>query len=315
MKCERRRPAYGPARNIGTLDLKIAGIRLHIVSPPDVLLRSPGFLYRGFRTAAVDVGRVPFIDIRLAAGGFPSLAGLNACFATTDSWSVLEEGERRWIVFHPAQRPEPHWIARFDRGVRRVTVFCKAHPPKKGGGRPVLDQPVSYPLDQLLMMHYLARRRGMLAHAAGVVIAGKAYLFAGVSGAGKSTFSLLLAAARAGRMLSDERVVVRSIGGRLEAFGTPWAGTANIASSASAPLAGIFLLKHGKANRIEPLAPVAAADRMLPMISIPWYDPDAAAPIIAFLRKACAAVPVSEFLFTPDRSAVAFLRERIRSDS
>lgn len=278
-------------------------------------MHSPGFLYRGFKTVAVGVGRVPVIDIRLAVNGFPSLAGLKACFATTDSWSVLEEGERRWIVFHPAQRPEPHWIARFDRGVRRVTVFCKAHPPKKGRGWPVLDQPVSYPLDQLLMMHYLARRRGMLAHAAGIVIAGKAYLFAGVSGAGKSTFSLLLAAARAGRMLSDERVIVRAVRGGLTAFGTPWAGTANIASPASAPLAGIFLLKHGKANRIESLEPVAAADRMLPMISIPWYDPDAAAPIIAFVRKACASVPVNEFRFTPDRSAVAFLKKNVEAGS
>jgi hypothetical protein len=272
-------------------------------------------LYRGFKAAAGGAGSRSGIVIRLDASGYPSLAGLKTIFTAADSWSVHEDGERRWIAFHPAQRAEPHWIARFENGVRRVTVFCKAHPSQGGQGRPVLDQPVSYPLDQLLMMHFLARRRGMLAHAAGIVIAGRAYLFAGVSGAGKSTFSLLLAAARAGKMLSDERVILRLVNGRLVAFGTPWAGTANIASAGNAPLAGVFLLKHGKTNRIEALDPVSAADRMLPMISIPWYDPDAAAPIIAFAKKVCAAVPVRQFQFTPDRSAVAFLKKLLKAGS
>lgn len=305
-------PVSAPSRSHGNLDLEIAGVRLQIVPPADVRLRSPGPLYRGFRATVFDAGKVPAIAIRLSTNGFPSLRGLRQRFAAADSWSVLEGGGRRWIVFHPAQRVEPHWIARFDECVRRVTVFCKAHPLKGGKGRPVLDQPVSYPLDQLLMMHHLARRRGMLLHAAGVVIAGKAYLFAGASGAGKSTFSLLLAAARAGKMLSDERVIVRLVKGNWVAFGTPWAGTANIASAASAPLAGIFLLKHGKANRIVPLDPVSAADRMLPMISIPWYDPDAAAPIVAFVKRLASRVPAHEFSFVRDGSAVGHFLKSIR---
>jgi hypothetical protein len=315
MKRGKRRPVSAPSRKQGDLDLEIAGVRLHIVSPPGVRLRSPSSLYRGFKAASGNRNSSSAIVSRLDVNGFPSLVGLKTRFAAADSWSVLEGAGSRWIAFHPAQRAEPHWIARFDESVRRVSVFCKAQPRQMGKGRPILDQPVSYPLDQLLMMQHLARRRGMLAHAAGVVIAGQSYLFAGVSGAGKSTFSLLLAAARAGKLLSDERVIVRLVKGKLVAFGTPWAGTASIASAGSAPLAGIFLLKHGKDNRIEPLDPVSASDRMLPMISIPWYDPDAAAPIIALTRKVCASVPVREFRFTPDRSAVAFLKKQIRSDS
>ena len=92
----------------------------------------------------------------------------------------------------------------------------------------------------------------------------------------------------------------------MQAFGTPWAGTAGIARDGSAPLAGIFFLKHGKYNRIEKLAASVAADRLLPLASIPWYDPDTLAPIVAFAKRLAAKVPVYELSFIPDSSAVRF---------
>ncbi len=177
----------------------------------------------------------------------------------------------------------------------------------------MVSLPLVYPLDQLLLMYFLARRKGILTHAAGIARRGKAFIFPGVSGAGKSTFSGLLLQAGTGKMLSDERIIVREIDGVMQAFGTPWAGTAGIACNASAPLAGIFFLKHGKSNRIEKLDAGAAADRLLPMASIPWYDPDTMAPIVAFAKRLAARVPAYEMSFTPDRSAIdLFLKNIIK---
>ena len=163
-----------------------------------------------------------------------------------------------------------------------------------------------YPLDQLLLMHFLARRRGILTHAAGVVENGRSFIFTGASGAGKSTFSELLALAGTGKLLSDERMIVREMAGAMRAFGTPWAGTAGIARNGDAPLAGIFFLKHAPGNRIEKLAPGDALDRLLPLLSIPWYDPDTLSRIIAFAKRLAAKVPAYELGFTPDRSAADF---------
>ena len=296
-------------------DLLIAGVRLHIIAPPTVRLRSPGPLYRTFKAISTGEGKSPVIFLRLDADGFPSLAGLKKKFDTHESWSIFEDGGRQWITFHPTQRVEPHWIARFDRRVSRVTVFCKARPPGTGKGRPVLDPPIAYPLDQLLLMYYFARRQGLLAHAAGMVRSGKAFIFPGVSEAGKSTFSRLLRESRCGKVLSDERMIVRGINGVMHAFGTPWAGTAGIARNGSGPLAGIFFLKHGKNNRIEKLDAASAADRLLPMISIPWYDIEVVAPIIAFAKKVFAVVPAYELSFTPDHSAVDCLRNFLKKIS
>lgn len=229
------------------------------------------------------------------------MATMKKIFDTRESWSLYADEKRFWAVYQPPLQAAPFWVAGFDRRASRVDF----HSPAADG--PV--HPVAYPLDQLLLMHYFAGRKGLLTHAAGWVHGGKAHLFAGASGAGKSTISELLAAAETGKMLSDERMIVREIRGKMTAFGTPWAGTAGIARSGQAPLAGIFFLKHGKTNRIEKLEPAAAADRLLPMISIPWYDADVAAPVIAFARRVCAAVPCHEYSFTPGRAAVDFIAE------
>jgi len=224
------------------------------------------------------------------------------------------DGKNYWLSLAPHRRENPLWVARFIPGVRRVDLYCQAEPREKNGKR-AINLPLVYPLDQLLLMYYFSRRRGILTHAAGMVRGGKAFIFPGASGAGKSTFSELLVEARIGKMLSDERMIVREIAGTMQAFGTPWAGTAGIARDGSAPLAGIFFLKHGKSNRIEKLDASAAADRMLPMISVPWYDPDTAAPIIVFAKRVFALVPAYEFRFTPDRSAIDLFWKFVKKTS
>lgn len=211
-----------------------------------------------------------------------------------------------WITMAPPQHAEPFWIARFDRKASRVTVYCRSVLPAPGKKKADLELPFAYPLDQLLLMYFLAARKGILTHAAGVVRNGKAFMFAGASGAGKSTFSQLLADVRIGKMLSDERVIVREIDGIMQACGTPWAGTAGIACNRSAPLAGIYFLKHDQGNHMRKLAAGDALEKLLPLISIPWYDPDIMARIIAFAKHLAAAVPAYEMGFKPDRSAVDF---------
>jgi hypothetical protein len=296
-------------------NLAIAGVRFAISRDPRIRLRAGNSMYLPFISAAPKKGNEATIEIRLRFDGFPRLHGRERTFSTGESWSMFRDEKNFWISMAPPQHAEPLWIARFDRRVKRLTLFCRPVSPAPGKCKVDLELPVAYPLDQLLLMYFFAARKGILLHGAGMVWDGKAYLFVGASGAGKSTFSLLLAAARVGKMLSDERMIVRGIAGALQAFGTPWAGTAAIARNGSAPLAGIFFLRHGRENRIEKLAAAEALDRMLPLVSIPWYDPDVASPIIAFAKRVVAATPCHEFSFTPDRAAVDLFRRFMKKSS
>jgi hypothetical protein len=286
---------------------RIAGVPFVVagISRQGLKVRNP--LYRRFALGNQTGVNVPAITIEVKLSPPPALEGMRRIFDTRESWALFDDEKRLWAVYHPQLHARPFWVAGFDRRANRVDYFFV------GPDEPI--HPVSYPLDQLLLMYFFARRKGILTHAAGIVRGGKAFIFPGASGAGKSTLSLLLAASRAGKILSDERMIVREIDKNIMAFGTPWAGTAGIARASSAPLAGIFFLKHGTSNRIKDLDPDVAADHLLPLASIPWYDPDTAMPIIAFAKRLAAKVPAYEMSFTPDRSAIDFFWKFIKKTS
>jgi hypothetical protein len=109
------------------------------------------------------------------------------------------------------------------------------------------------PIDAMLraaLSLALVARDGVVVHASGVVRAGRAFVFAGPSGAGKTTVGRALGDAP-GVLLADELIVLRLDGDGVIAAGTPfWTGTA-----AAAPLAGLFLLARGGTPGIRALEP------------------------------------------------------------
>jgi hypothetical protein len=114
-----------------------------------------------------------------------------------------------------------------------------------------------YTLDcllRILLTWMLLPRAGFLLHAATVIRDGRAYLFAGKSGAGKSTVASL---APEGSVLTDELSLVRREGGVWQAYGTPFWGEFHAGNlNTSAPVAGIFRLVQAVENHVTPLRPV-----------------------------------------------------------
>jgi hypothetical protein len=110
-----------------------------------------------------------------------------------------------------------------------------------------------YSIDAVLRIVHtlvLARQGGFLMHSASAIRNGKAFLFTGVSGAGKTTISRL--APPDATLLTDEISYVRKQGAGYVAFGTPFTGElAKIGENVSAPIAALYLLAKGPENRIN----------------------------------------------------------------
>jgi hypothetical protein len=172
--------------------------------------------------------------------------------------------------------------------------------------------PMHYPLDQLLLMHLLALNSGALVHASSLAIEDRAWLFPGRSGAGKSTLFRQFSTRTDVTGISDERVALRKCGGLYNVYGTPWPGEDHVARNIKAPLAGICFMKHSKSSEIRQISVAEAVGRLLPAVSIPWYDRQATGMILSFCDKLLSAVPLYEITFRPGPEAAELVMETAR---
>jgi hypothetical protein len=256
----------------------------------------------------------------------------------------LEQG--RWVMERGDFRAE--WDPQGQRGWVRQT----ANP---------------YAIDGVLRILHsliLAREGGFLVHAASAVRNGRAFVFAGVSGAGKTTLARL--APPDVTLLTDEISYVRDTGDgtrdtrhgtretgdvagimgkasgdkgergesqiadseahapcpvsrvpypmprvpcpvprvpAFKAFGTPFAGElARIGQNVRAPLAGLFLLKQGAENRIEPLSEGQAVRELLRHVLFFARDEELVGMVFQTVCDFVKRVPVRRLVFTKDAS-------------
>lgn len=105
---------------------------------------------------------------------------------------------------------------------------------------------------------------GVLVHAASVVRGGRAFLFAGRSGRGKTTIARLSAD---GVVLADELSILRLGPSGVRCHGSPFYGDlARPGPNDAAPLAAVCLIEQAERHALEPLAPVRAVAALLPHV-------------------------------------------------
>lgn len=142
-------------------------------------------------------------------------------------------------------------------------------------------------------------------HSSVVVHAGRAVLFLGESGTGKSTHTRLWREEIPGaRLLNDDSPIVRIVAGVPTAFGSPWSGKTPCYRNESYPIAAFVRLKQAPHNRIERLPVIQAIGALLPSCP-PAFAYDAALQdnICNTLSQLLARVPVYQLECLPDAAA------------
>ncbi len=246
-----------------------------------VLVRtaSPEFLqilqerYGGFVNSAAqpvfefEVEIVPPSSIPTAIGDDEDLS---VCFEA-GHW-VLERGD-----FH----------AELDPALRHGRIWQSANP---------------YAIDAAFRIVHsllLAKQGGLLVHAASVVRNGRAFLFAGVSGAGKTTISRL--APPDVTLLTDEISYLRRESDGYFAYGTPFAGElAQPGENVRAPLAALYLLAQGAENRIDPVAEADALRAVMRCVLFFAQDCELVGNVFDSACHLVQYVPVRQLTFVPD---------------
>jgi len=197
-----------------------------------------------------------------------------------DDVRVRRDGDE-WLI----ERGDFH--ARWDPRSGRGSVRQNANP---------------YSLDSVLRILHsliLAQRGGFLLHAASAICDGRACLFSGVSGAGKTTMTRL--APPDVTLLTDEISYLRPNPEGYSAFGTPFAGElARAGENCTAPVSALFFLEKGPENRVHELSSAEAVRRLMRNILFFAEDRGLVEKLLATACEFVARVPIRRLTFYPD---------------
>ncbi len=201
-----------------------------------------------------------------------------------------------------------------DLGKRCATV-CTANPQLAASA---LERGLSYILMQTLPRDH----DGLLIHGAGVVLSSppsaldsaSGYLFAGHSGAGKSTVAGL--AQGVGQVLSDENMVVRlTADGGVELCSTPFWGHSTPPErvhriNRRVPLAGIYMLTHAADFELTRLRSAEAVAALLSTEKVATERVESAAAWLAIAGRLAATIPIYRLAFRPTQELWTFLAKQ-----
>ena len=250
-------------------DICIGGITVGVRSSNEAFLQLLDERYAGFMAHGASPDYE--FDIELTPPGEGSPDDDVRVYRSNGQWR-LERGDFR---------------AEWDPAARQGRIRQSANP---------------YSIDTVLRIVHtlvLARQGGFLLHAASAVRNGKAFVFAGASGAGKTTLSRL--APGDADVLSDEISYVRREAGGYYAYGTPFAGElARAGENLRAPLDTVYLLAQGAENRVSGMGKAEAARGILSNMLFFAEDAELVQAVFLSALDLVERVPVRRLTFLPE---------------
>ena len=146
---------------------------------------------------------------------------------------------------------------------------------------------------------------GMMLHASAIEYNGKAYLFSGPSGMGKSTHTRLWQSlyGDAVQVFNDDKPALRSLDGKWFAYGTPWCGKDGINQNKKVPIGGICFLKRGEENKIRRLDKKEAMQNVLWQTTRKLKDINKMTALLGLVDNLVREIPIFELECTKEPEA------------
>lgn len=148
-------------------------------------------------------------------------------------------------------------------------------------------------------------------HSASLLYRGKAWLFSGCSGTGKSTHTALWQQEFDTPLLNGDLNLLGISDGVPVVYGLPWCGTSGIYTEKSFPLGGIVFLKQAPDNRASVLSGEASVLAILQRLISPGWTEVLARTNLGFAAQLGGLVPAFSLECTKEPGAAHVMRTAI----
>ncbi|MBN1996967.1 hypothetical protein JW935_05400 [candidate division KSB1 bacterium] len=227
-------------------------------------------------------------------------------FDSEGTWKLYEKQKKYiYTVTTPVVGPEPYRYAVFNKTYTEGEIFVDI----PGLDLDAVDRapnPFEFPLSEVLMINYLADKRGIMVHSCGVDDDNNGYLFAGQSTHGKSTTAAIWE--KHARILNDDRIIIRKENGEFKMYGTPWHGAFHGIAPLAIPLKKIFFLRKSKVNQLVPQNGVIATSKLFARSFPPFWNREGMDFTLDFISQVVSATACYEFGFFPDEKMINDVR-------
>lgn len=185
-------------------------------------------------------------------------------------------------------------------------------------GEVYLKRHRKFSINNAIMVTYAlatANLRTALFHSSVVSYKGKAYMFLGVSGTGKSTHSSLwLKHIEGTELVNDDNPVVRILdNGEVWLYGSPWSGKTPCYRNVSYPLGALVNLSQAPENKIRRMKGVEAYASLFVSISGKRWEPQVADGLHETEKLLAENVPIWHLECLPDEAAARLCCQTIAS--
>lgn len=169
------------------------------------------------------------------------------------------------------------------------------------------DEIIAYMESAYQFYKELVNFDGFYIHASAVVKDGKAYLFSGNPGAGKSTHTRNWQAVfgDGAVVINDDKPALRRIDGTWYAYGTPWCGKDGINQNQMAPVAGLCFLVKADHNEIRRVDTFEALQKILGQTIYKFQNPDVLNKMLGLLDLFLKEISIYEMENLPNADAVS----------
>lgn len=283
--------------------LDIGGLYMSIKDAPWSLATLPPNFRPFLSTAGLMRGDGAVMKIEHTAVK-PSLQGLRLLSTSCNDIgraSLYHDGDRWLVSLIPGHGQHPRVMA-IDRDLRHASVSLQSDDPYAGF---VIDS-----MARILFSQYAASCGSLMLHASVVESDGRAYLFMGKSGTGKSTHSRLWLDNFSGcSLLNDDCPLVTASGDEVfQACGTPWSGKTPCWRNARYEVGGIARIRRAAVNRFIPTEGIEAFVSFIPGMSVMTSDRELYSDASSTALRLLGSVTTGILECRPDAEAAAVCR-------